>query len=494
MIVRIAIITILGVLPLFGQGQTNISYTQNSTGGVSFALFGGTLPANTTVSNVIWEFGDGWVVSGGTYLYAYHQYGLTGLTYTVEVSYVMDVSGTITNEVDTTSITTSDWSTIETCPVVIFNYNENDDWCGTGELTLDLSACYNGTDWTLDHTDWNMGDGTVITTQGNYPVVHNYQNNATVAITAVAYFTGSNGETCSSIVLHADSINDACDLVLFDTPGSGIPFLELAAPYAQPDLYINAGNYCQTDQINFFDAGVTLPSSNNLHWSYEVFVDGTSVSTSSGLPASNPTSFFNATLPAGDHLIELVYTYDYNDRTCSVADGLVVTVDSCGRDTCETCNAFRPEPDERYWVSAWVKEAHPNQVKTYTDAHIRLSFSGGTPLDVDFFPTGEIIEGWQRIVGSFTIPVGSTTLELDLKNDGAVDAFFDDIRFHPFNGSFKSYVYDPVTLWLTAELDDNNYATFYEYDQEGQLIRIKKETSRGIMTIQESSSSNPKSE
>ena len=57
----------------------------------------------------------------------------------------------------------------------------------------------------------------------------------------------------------------------------------------------------------------------------------------------------------------------------------------------------------------------------------------------------------------------------------------------------KSYVYDPITLWLTAELDDNNYATFYEYDQEGQLIRIKKETARGIMTIQESRSSNPKS-
>ncbi len=50
----------------------------------------------------------------------------------------------------------------------------------------------------------------------------------------------------------------------------------------------------------------------------------------------------------------------------------------------------------------------------------------------------------------------------------------------------KSYVYDPVTLRLAAELDDNNYATFYQYDEEGKLIRIKKETERGVETIQES--------
>jgi hypothetical protein len=52
----------------------------------------------------------------------------------------------------------------------------------------------------------------------------------------------------------------------------------------------------------------------------------------------------------------------------------------------------------------------------------------------------------------------------------------------------KSYVYDGETFWLTSELDDNNYATFYEYDQEGGLIRIKKETARGIVTIQDTRS------
>lgn len=158
------------------------------------------------------------------------------------------------------------------------------------------------------------------------------------------------------------------------------------------------------------------------------------------------------------------------------------------------CSNFSPDIGERYWMSAWVKEIHPNQVKTYEDSYVEFEFVGNTNT-AKFYTTGDIIDGWQRIVGDFTIPSNTTDLKIHLVNSsGELTTYFDDVRVHPFNASMKSYVYDPVTLWLTAELDDNNYATFYEYDTEGQLIRIKKETSRGIMTIQESRSSNPKSE
>jgi hypothetical protein len=56
----------------------------------------------------------------------------------------------------------------------------------------------------------------------------------------------------------------------------------------------------------------------------------------------------------------------------------------------------------------------------------------------------------------------------------------------------KSFVYDPDNQRLTAELDENNYATFYEYDKEGGLIRVKKETVKGVYTIQETRSGNVK--
>jgi hypothetical protein len=56
----------------------------------------------------------------------------------------------------------------------------------------------------------------------------------------------------------------------------------------------------------------------------------------------------------------------------------------------------------------------------------------------------------------------------------------------------KSYVYDPVNLRLVAELDENNYAVFYEYDEEGTLIRNKVETKEGIKTIKETRSAKQK--
>jgi YD repeat-containing protein len=53
----------------------------------------------------------------------------------------------------------------------------------------------------------------------------------------------------------------------------------------------------------------------------------------------------------------------------------------------------------------------------------------------------------------------------------------------------KTYAYDDKTLRLMAELDENGFATFYEYDDEGLLVRVKKETERGVMTLKESRSS-----
>lgn len=64
--------------------------------------------------------------------------------------------------------------------------------------------------------------------------------------------------------------------------------------------------------------------------------------------------------------------------------------------------------------------------------------------------------------------------------------YFDDIRIQPFNASMKASVYDPFSLRLMAELDDRNYATLYEYDKDGILVRVKQETEKGIYTIQES--------
>jgi YD repeat-containing protein len=49
----------------------------------------------------------------------------------------------------------------------------------------------------------------------------------------------------------------------------------------------------------------------------------------------------------------------------------------------------------------------------------------------------------------------------------------------------ESYVYNNINHRLLAKLDANNFATFYEYDKEGNLIRVKRETEIGIVTLKE---------
>lgn len=153
-------------------------------------------------------------------------------------------------------------------------------------------------------------------------------------------------------------------------------------------------------------------------------------------------------------------------------------------------------PGKRMQFSAWVREecgtTLPCYKTRYAKSHIELQFTGGSGGTVSIYPTGAIIDGWQKVEGAFTVPAGVTSANLVLSNDSAQKIYWDDIRIHPFNANMKSYVYDPRTLRLAAELDENNYTSFYEYDEEGQLVRVKKETIQGIKTIQETRSAKQK--
>jgi len=157
---------------------------------------------------------------------------------------------------------------------------------------------------------------------------------------------------------------------------------------------------------------------------------------------------------------------------------------------CKDCvTSFSPIPGEKYLLSAWVKEEYINQYpETYKNSAIRLTFNEGEFKLSDMKAQGPIIDGWQRINAEFIVPQGAYSIEVNLLNLnplGGGDVYFDDVRVHPFRSNMKSFVYNPSTQKLTAELDENNYATLYEYDDEGILIRVKKETERGVMTIKE---------
>jgi hypothetical protein len=151
---------------------------------------------------------------------------------------------------------------------------------------------------------------------------------------------------------------------------------------------------------------------------------------------------------------------------------------------------FSPLAGKAVLVSGWVKEAQDCTVPAYTGCQVGIvvTLSSGSTQGSIAAPSGNIIEGWQRFEQVVTLPQNATQLSINLQATGNSTVYFDDIRVHPYNANMKSFVYNPINLRLTAELDENNYATFYEYDDDGTLIPLKKETERGIKTIKETRS------
>lgn len=212
-----------------------------------------------------------------------------------------------------------------------------------------------------------------------------------------------------------------------------------------------------------------------------------------------------ATLPSGNFDVVVssmqkgFYVFVVKPATCQlqITFGELVGIECIPADptTCKDClGTFSPIPGKKYVLSGWVKEENAaTTVTTYNNPQVVLSFAttGPTVTLTPFVAKGQIIDGWQRIEEVFTVPSNYTSINIQL-NVLAGNGFFDDIRVFPFDGMMETYVYDPVSLRLVAQLDERHYSTLYEYDEEGKLVRVKKETEKGIMTIEETKRNAPK--
>jgi PKD repeat protein len=143
-----------------------------------------------------------------------------------------------------------------------------------------------------------------------------------------------------------------------------------------------------------------------------------------------------------------------------------------------------------YFLNAWVSinNIHLTTPSLGSGIGVTVIFKNRdnvTVLSQTLQPSGAIINGWQQVRGSFTVPDDRLQLELKFDNGSVPAVWFDDIRLHPDKGNMKSYVYNLHDYRLSAVLDEENFATLYFYDEEGNLHLVKKETARGIKTISE---------
>lgn len=179
----------------------------------------------------------------------------------------------------------------------------------------------------------------------------------------------------------------------------------------------------------------------------------------------------------------------------SLADNTVSSTTTCTKVTSikaldnHLVDGFKPIPGKKMIASVWVKKGTGDcRCPQYDGFTIKLKNAANSNI-ATFQPKGAIIEGWQQFETVFDVP-DAASMDFYIDNSSNLDhaLFIDDLRMHPYSANMKSFVYHPVTLKPMAELDENNYASFYEYDDDGTLIRVKKETIKGIKTIQETRS------
>ncbi|MFA6152610.1 MAG: hypothetical protein WC716_14900 [Chitinophagaceae bacterium] len=156
---------------------------------------------------------------------------------------------------------------------------------------------------------------------------------------------------------------------------------------------------------------------------------------------------------------------------------------SIGDAQANSIGVFKFAGGKKYLLQLWAHKASA----PVTSGMFKANINGGT--DVDMAVKTGAIDGWYQVEAILDL-AGVTTGNVNLKLPSGT--YVDDIRAMPVTSNMKSFVYDPITFKLMAQLDENHMATFFEYDQEGLLVRTKKETQNGIVTISESRRSNNK--
>lgn len=188
-----------------------------------------------------------------------------------------------------------------------------------------------------------------------------------------------------------------------------------------------------------------------------------------------------------------------NPNPAGTSDNVPYTLKA--RDNAGLFGPFFQAASKKYVLSVWVRPVQGTYFQTspiasnYPAASVSVNFFSGAspvPSTMPSLKRSPVINGWQKLEYVFDVPGGlssTASIEIELRNtDANRPCLFDDLRIHPFNSNMKTMVYDPHSLRLMAEHDDRNYATIYEYDDEGTLVRVKKETEKGIYTLKETRS------
>ncbi len=143
--------------------------------------------------------------------------------------------------------------------------------------------------------------------------------------------------------------------------------------------------------------------------------------------------------------------------------------------------------DKGFSVKVWIRTPDAN-----TWPSITLAENSGSSL-FDMVAFTEIARSghWKLFEAKVTpdkwVSSSKTSFgaEIIFSASSSMSVYMDDLRMQPIDSKMSAYVYDPNTLRLVAQFDDQHFGTFYQYNKEGKLMRIQSETEEGIKTVKE---------
>lgn len=144
-----------------------------------------------------------------------------------------------------------------------------------------------------------------------------------------------------------------------------------------------------------------------------------------------------------------------------------------------SCELF-PKQSRYYRVSFWV---HESGVSNFDLNQVNWVGNSGDATNHDISSKKTQSGEWYLVDKIIDIE-NSDRVELEINATGG-NIYVDDFRVHPVDASMVSYVYNDFGQ-LSYLLDADNLFTYYEYNVDGKLAKVEKETFRsGVVKIQD---------
>jgi hypothetical protein len=129
-------------------------------------------------------------------------------------------------------------------------------------------------------------------------------------------------------------------------------------------------------------------------------------------------------------------------------------------------------------LKVWVKDP----------SHAAISVKGildaSTPIPLNFKKIAQTGE-WSLYEAVAKGMTPSFVYTPQLQSNVSTGIWIDDVRLQPLDAKMSAYVYDPQTLRLLTSFDDQHFGLYYQYNQEGKLVRKLIETEKGMKTVSE---------